>query len=237
MTNESPRGRAIVAGEGFLGLVEQAAGDGPDYRLELTAWDAAPDGRARAVARRRVEPGELVPIDAPPSGDAPRVGAAIAAFIPALEPFSFAGAGYDPFRSIASSLDRALIRPAGLSLALWAAIEGDLFRFAYDSGFTAALETARSTGEWARFAALNDLYRGLARALVPFGVAPPGWRAWLTGDERTGAAARGPVAGVGGGAAARALTRALSRGISSIRPALIKRAGASNCLALEPIGG
>ena len=105
--------------------------------------------------------------------------------------------GYDPFRSIASSLDRALIRPAGLSLALWAAIEGDLFRFAYDSGFTAALETERGAGEWARFAALNDLYRDLARAVLPFGVAPPGWRAWLTGDGRNGAAARGPVAGVG----------------------------------------
>lgn len=231
MTNETPRGRAIVAGDGFLGLVEAAAGDGPDGGLELTAWRSAPDGRAEAVARRRVEPGELVPMDAP------RVGAAIAAFIPALEPFSFAGAGYDPFRSIASSLDRALIRPAGLSLALWAAIEGDLFRFAYDSGFTAALETERGAGEWARFAALNDLYRDLARAVLPFGVAPPGWRAWLTGDGRNGAASRGPVAGVGGGAAARALTRALSRGISSIRPALIKRAGASDCLALEPIGG
>lgn len=222
MTNEPARRRAIVAGEGFLGLVE----------LELTAWRAAPDGRARAVATRALEPGELVPLGDVPLGDAP-----VAAFIPALGPFSFAGVDYDPFRSIASSLDRALIRPASLPLALWAALEGDLFRFAFDQGLTAAFETQRGSAEWARFAALNDLYRDLVRAILPFGAAPPGWRAWLTGDGRTGAAARGQVAGAGGSAAARALTRALGRGLSSIRPSLIQRAGTENCYVLEPIDG
>ncbi|HPB65415.1 MAG TPA: zf-HC2 domain-containing protein [Spirochaetales bacterium] len=207
-----------------------AAGDEPDGLFELTAWRAAPDGRTRAVAKRALQPAEIVPL-----GDVPD--AALAAFIPALGPFSFADVDYDPFRSIASSLDRALIRPAVPQLALWAAIEGDLFRFAYDAGFTAALETKRGTAEWARFAALNELYRDLVRAILPFGAAPPGWRPWLTGDGRNGAAARASPAGTASGAAARALARALGRGLSSIRPALMKRAGTANCFTLATIGG
>lgn len=70
-------------------------------------------------------------------------------------------------------------------MALWAAVEADLYRFAKDPGFTAAVDTAamEQPGEYRRFARLNDLYRDIVTLLVPYGLAPRRWTAWLKGLE------------------------------------------------------
>jgi hypothetical protein len=76
-------------------------------------------------------------------------------------------------------------RPNDTLMALWAAVETDLYRFAKDPGFTAAVDLA-ATGqpeEYRRFARLNDLYRDMVKLLVPHGLAPRRWTAWLMGQE------------------------------------------------------
>ncbi|MFH2114893.1 MAG: hypothetical protein ABIJ86_10345 [Spirochaetota bacterium] len=127
-----------------------------------------------------------------------------------LAPFEFGGIAYDPVGSMAASVTRlaaeepgwpggGLGRPddepggpderSGRSgdglLAMWAAIEADLYRFAKDTGFTAAVDAA-ATGQpedYRRFARLNDLYRDIVKLLVPYGLAPRRWTAWLRGQE------------------------------------------------------
>jgi hypothetical protein len=70
-------------------------------------------------------------------------------------------------------------------MALWAAVETDLYRFAKDPGFTAAVDGAATERpeEYRRFARLNDLYRDIVELLVPYGIPPRRWTAWLRGHE------------------------------------------------------
>jgi hypothetical protein len=111
-----------------------------------------------------------------------------------LAPFEFSGIPYDPLASMAASVARLApeTRPTGSPggpgdciMALWAAFEADLYRFAKDPGFTAAVDGAakEQPGEYRRFARLNDLYRDMVELLVPHGLAPRRWTAWLRGDE------------------------------------------------------
>jgi hypothetical protein len=120
-----------------------------------------------------------------------------------LAPYDFGGLVYDPLGSMASSLARLAAETpgrlvAGLPvhdpirdrmanglMALWAAIETDLYRFAKDPGFTAAVDAVAVTqpGEYRRFARLNELYRDLVKLLLPYGLVPGYWTAWLQGQE------------------------------------------------------
>ena len=108
-----------------------------------------------------------------------------------LAPYDFGGFVYDPLGSIANSLSRLPGQQAGCSqpndglMALWAAIEADLYRFAKDPGLTAAVDMAATeqAGEYHRFAQLNELYRDMVKLLVPYGLAPRRWTAWLRGQE------------------------------------------------------
>ncbi|MDX9898229.1 MAG: hypothetical protein RBT62_04870 [Spirochaetia bacterium] len=136
---------------------------------------------------------------------------------PALSSYAFGLQAYDPFESITASMDKASRCPSSLALALWAALEADLFRFAYDHGFTSALATAHGSDEWRRFAGLNARYRAMIRALVPFGLVPPAWNAWLRDDE--------PAMKVPG-RPARMLERMLTRPIVSVARALTAMVGA-----------
>lgn len=70
-------------------------------------------------------------------------------------------------------------------MALWAAMETDLYRFAKDPGPTAAVDGAarEQPGEYRRFARLNELYRDLVKMLLPYGLAPRRWTAWLRGQD------------------------------------------------------
>jgi hypothetical protein len=108
--------------------------------------------------------------------------------------FTFGSHNYDPFGSLGESLARAAgPAPAEdddggrwkpcIAAALWAAMEGDLYRFAFDMPFIRELEAHRESAEWKRFAGLNDLYRACIRAMVPSGIAPADWSSWLRGSE------------------------------------------------------
>ncbi len=70
-------------------------------------------------------------------------------------------------------------------MALWAALESDLYRFAKDRSFITALDAAETEqpGEYRRFALLNNLYRDMVKLLVPYGQAPRRWTAWLRGQD------------------------------------------------------
>ncbi len=115
---------------------------------------------------------------------------------PVWSPYRIGGQAYDPFESMETSLDRAGAAEGyevrgeggrwtpGLAAALWAAMEGDLYRFAFDMSFIRDLEAQRDSGEWKRFARLNDMYRACIRAMVPYGTAPAFWTDWLRGAER-----------------------------------------------------
>ena len=113
-----------------------------------------------------------------------------------LDTYRFGDIEYDPLDSIGLGLSRmaASVRSgaapgdahedAGLSsrraaMALRAVLETDLNRFAADRGFTAALDADRGSPGWTRFARLNGLYRGILRFLLPRGIAPRRWDAWL----------------------------------------------------------
>ena len=116
-----------------------------------------------------------------------------------FKPYNFGGISYDPLGSIAESLARlpaggpedcdagstgSDCGPDGL-MAFWTAMEADLYRFAKDPGFTAALDRAETEEpvEYRRFARLNNLYRDLVKLLLPYGIAPRRWSAWLRGQE------------------------------------------------------
>jgi hypothetical protein len=108
-------------------------------------------------------------------------------------PFAFGTHSYDPFGSLGESLARAAgPAPAGddggrwkpcIAAAMWAAMEGDLYRFAFDMPFIRELEARRDSAEWKRFAGLNGLYRACIQAMVPFGIAPADWSGWLRASE------------------------------------------------------
>jgi hypothetical protein len=125
-----------------------------------------------------------------PASSARRKGEQLLAFsLDLLAPFEFSGLAYDPLGSIAASVARLAAEDPGQSndclMALWAALESDLYRFAKDSGFTAAVDVAARDQpvEYRRFAQLNNLYRDLVELLVPYGQAPRRWTAWLRGQE------------------------------------------------------
>ncbi len=189
--------RASIIGERLFGLGEPDLASGA---LSVRLWVEAPDG---SVSRRDsvVRPDRLS-------------GALAVCYSAALSPYRFGLHAYDPFASLGASLDAAAERGGSLALALWAAMETDLFRFAFDGGFTAALEPYRDSDEWRRFAALNDLYRAAMRAVAPLGAVPPGWSAWLRGD-----AAAGP------GPLGRALGRLLTRPVVAVAPVLRRFSG------------
>ena len=205
--NGTGESRALVVGRSIFGLGSMSpAGNALAVRL----WSEDPDGRARW--RRSVE----IPMAAlePDSGsvDGPVAGRAIVAFDGAFDAYRFGLHDYDPWESLSSSLDRAAAGGAPLSLALWAAMEADLFHFAFDRGFTDALDGRRGSADWTRFARLNDLYRAFVRAIAPFGVVPPSWNSWLRDGGNKGPAVGGFLAG------------ALTRRVESLARTLRRRA-------------
>ena len=173
--------------------VAQGTGTSAAGLLRVLTWSEAPDGRANPCRTETVSAEVFAGRDA--------------AFKEALSPYRFGLQDYDPFQSLAASLDRAAEQGAGLSLAVWAALEADLFRFAFDHGFTAALDEARGTDDWLRFARLNALYRACVMAIAPLGIVPPAWNAWLRGDGKV----RFPLRGL-----SKALERTLTRKTGSI---------------------
>jgi hypothetical protein len=190
----TPSSLALAAiGSGTLDGGASATASGT---LQVLSWTEAPDGRTL------------------PRNTETIAGAALAGCDPALSaalsPYSFGLQSYDPFLSLAASLDRAAEQGASLSLAVWAAMEADLFRFAFDRGFTVALDEAGGTDDWLRFARLNDLYRACVKAIAPLGIVPPAWNSWLRDDGRSRFPPRGP---------GRILERVLTRGVGSIADA------------------
>jgi hypothetical protein len=197
-----PPSRAFLVTPTSLALATLAPGN-PDARtgepdtLQLLTWPQAPDGRTLPRHTEKFSGEAIIRLDP--------------VFNPALSPYVFGLQHYDPFQSLAASLDRAAEQGASLSLAVWAALEADLFRFAFDHSFTAALDEARGTETWRRFARLNALYRACIMALAPLGIVPPAWNAWLRDDGNV----RFPPQGIG-----RLLERSLTRRIGSIASAV-----------------
>ncbi len=205
MTTQNPR-RALLVTPSSLALATLAPGNSDasaaergTSSMQVLSWSQAPDGRT--LPRQT----ETIPTPATTDGSRP------IAFNPALSPYQFGLQRYDPFQSLAASLDRAAEQGASLSLAVWSAMEADLFRFAFDQGFTAALDEARGTDDWLRFARLNQLYRACIMAIAPPGIVPPAWNAWLRDDGT----ARFPLRGAG-----KVLERTLTRRIGSIAGAI-----------------
>lgn len=197
MTTQAPN-RALLVSPSSLALAALAPGD-PDALLVLS-WLQAPDGRTLPRSAETVSAEDF-------AGRGPD-------FDEALSPYRFGLQQYDPFQSLAASLDRAAEQGAGLPLAVWAALEADLFRFAFDQSFTAALDEARGTDAWHRFARLNLLYRACVMAIAPLGIVPPAWNAWLRDDGNV----RFPPRGIN-----RALELILTRRIGSIADAASRR--------------
>ena len=194
--------RALLVTPTSLSLATFAPGN-PDARtaepgtLLVLSWSESPDGKTLPRHTETIN-GEAL------AGRNP-------AFNEALSPYQFGLQHYDPFQSLAASLDRAAEQGASLSLAVWAAMEADLFRFAFDIDFTRALDEARGTDDWLRFARLNALYRACVMAIAPPGIVPPAWNAWLRDDGT----ARFPLHGAG-----KVLERTLTRRIGSIAGAI-----------------
>ncbi|MBU0928362.1 MAG: hypothetical protein KKA67_11465 [Spirochaetes bacterium] len=229
--------RALLAGERYFGMGTLDEGSGA-LRVEAYAEDpggvvySLADEEISTVSLRAIAEGSGA-ILGPRTFRGPRsvLGLrAIVAFDPALGPFRFGLHNYDPFRSLSASLGRAEGGTASLALALWAAMEGDLFRFAYDGDFTTALETARGSGEWGRFAELNDLYRAMIRAVAPFGTVPPSWSAWLRDDP--GSRGAGSTGSSLGRKIDKALGKAVTRPSSAVCSALLRARGGSGLFEL-----
>ena len=203
--------RALFIGKGFLGL-GTARLVAPELAYSIEAFQ---DDPVRGVVRFFPDPVPVSSLEPWRIADG-RAGAL--AFVDGpWSAFSFGTHGYDPFGSIGESLARAADTAtdgddggrwkAGLATALWAAMEGDLYRFAFDMTFIHELETQRDSGEWKRFARLNDLYRACIRAIVPYGIAPSAWSDWLRGSVQAAGSQTGPR---------RALERALTRPVDAI---------------------
>jgi hypothetical protein len=197
MTTQTPN-RALLVTPTSLTL---ATPEPDGSTMQLLCWTEAPDGRTRPHCT------ETVSVEAFAERNP--------AFNPALSPYQFGLQRYDPFESLGDSLDRAASTGSPLAMALWAAMESDLFRFAYDGGFTSDLELVRDGPEWYRFARLNDLYRAIIRAIVPFGIVPPSWSSWLRNPARP-AQRHSRIAALG--------TRILTRDIGAIHRVILARA-------------
>lgn len=180
---------ALVTGNGALGLARVVAPDaapldagnpakeglaeGP--RLSVTLLRPARQGKAgTAIERLSLRLASIA--NALP--DSPSE-ALVAAFTPVLAPFEFGSFAYDPASELEAALALACERARGPGYAAWALAEPALFRFAFDPLITGELEEAKGSPEWRRFAGLNELYRALVKAVLPFGVAPPGWASGL----------------------------------------------------------
>ncbi len=196
--------RALLIGEGYLGMGVLCRDEGL-IRVRGYAQDEA------GMLYERPE--MLVPLtEPPPLATTLEPGLAVRFLADAtLSSYTFGSQTYDPFESISASMDKASRCPAGLALALWAALEADLFRFAFDQGFTAALATMQGSDEWRRFAGLNDRFRAAVRVIAPLGLVPPAWNAWLRSDVPVKASQ---------GRLARILERMLTRPIVSVARAL-----------------
>jgi hypothetical protein len=208
-------GRALFIGKGLLGLgIAQTDTLPPTYSLE-----AFHDDPVRGVVR-------FLPAPIPLAGLSPlriseqRPGAGTLAIVDGIwTAFTFGTCCYDPFGSLGESLSRAADTApaptgdegggwkASLATALWAAMEGDLYRFAFDLPFIRELEAQKDSDEWRRFARLNDLYRACIRAIVPFGIAPAAWNDWISASGQT----TGKQSGY-----RRALERVLARPVDAI---------------------
>ncbi len=164
--------------------------------MQLLSWTETPDSRTLPRRTEKISGEAIIRLDP--------------VFNEALSPYRFGLQQYDPFQSLTDSLNRAAEQGASLSLAVWAALEADLFRFAFDQGFTAALDETRGTDEWLRFARLNDLYRACVMAIAPLGIVPPAWNGWLRDDDKAGFPPRGMH---------KTLERILTRRIGSIADA------------------
>jgi len=167
---------ALVLGEDAFGL---ARAHSPFLRIRLLETK---DGRGRPARLRDYSPplDELTPLGEPlRRGESP--GARLwVAFTPVLAPYRLGGFSYDPPTEIEQALEAAYAlatarRGPWDAFAAWAVAEAGLYRFASDPTVTAALDAAEGEPEWRRFAYLNELYRSIIRAILPLGVAPPGW--------------------------------------------------------------
>jgi hypothetical protein len=185
--------RALFVGKGFLGLgTAEQDSSGLVFRVQTFRDD--PASGVVIFFSRLVSDSTLSPWTGHEErgrfGDAGT--AAFIALDPVWQPYAFGQNSYDPFESLAASLGRAAAAVIGdraarvhdrwsasTATALWAAMEGDLYRFAFDTSFTSSLETFRDTAEWKRFARLNDLYRSCIKAIAPYGIVPSDWSAWL----------------------------------------------------------
>lgn len=220
----------MILRHGGLGLgTVESTDSGP--LLRVVAYDAGSAG-ATAVG---VPLTGVAPDDGPAQrwADRPAV-ATLAVFDASLEPYAFGLQHYDPFESLGSSLDRlgrgveaepgARPSESAIVMAVWAAMEGDLFRFAFDGGFTADLELVRGGAEWYRFARLNDMYRATIKAIAPFGITPRSWTAWLRDQAAPVPRPRGLAA---------SLERVLCRGIDAMHGAILCRAEPGSIFALR----
>jgi len=208
----------LLAGKGFLGLgvLEQGL---VGSTLHIETYHDDPSRGAVVFSTALIAATDLVMYTADSVHQPDKT---LVFFDAAWLPYAFGLQTYDPFESIKASLYKAhehesgtATMQTGLALALWSAMEGDLFRFAYDAGFTAELEKDKGTQEWRRFARLNDLYRSIIKAIVPSGINPANWTAWL---RNSGQSIQPPsrLAGL--------QVRLLTRHIDSIVPALVKAA-------------
>jgi hypothetical protein len=215
----------LLAGEGFLGLgVLERGLEGNALQVETYNDDPSRGGVVASTAI--VAEADLA---ACPSHSAFQPDTTLILFDAAWLPFAFGLQAYDPFVSIKASLSKAQKQEpqagtsnvqagtsnvqADIALAFWSAMEGDLFRFAFDDGFIAGLEKARGTSEWRRFARLNDLYRAFIKAIVPSGISPAKWTTWL----RNNGESIKPSTRLD-----ELQARLLTRHIDSIMPALVK---------------
>lgn len=192
--------RALIIAEGYLGLGVFCRAEGV---MRVTGYA---EDEAGNLSR---QPEMLVPLEDPGLQAATLVSGLAVRVFPdtVLSSYNFGLQAYDPFESITASLTKASSCPASLALALWAALEADLFRFAFDQGFTASLAKMQDTDEWIRFARLNNKYRAIVRSIAPLGLVPPAWNAWLRDDVPL-KASQGHLAGI--------LERMLTRPIVSV---------------------
>lgn len=216
---------ALVTGNGTLGLAriappdaEAPAGEGfaAEPRLSVTLLRPAGLGPGGALIERlRLPLASLAPPAALPGSASEEL---VAAFTPVLAPFDFGTFAYDPASELEAALGLAQERAGGPAYAAWSLAEPALFRFAFDPSIAEALDEAKGSPEWYRFAGLNELYRALLKAVLPFGLVPPGWAACLRESRPNGATDEATAAPelAGGRPVAEAIARTMARGLSRI---------------------
>ena len=222
----------MLAGNGYLGLgtLEEKPG-GPV--LQVDAFQDDPSRGVVALSRIEHTMSDLVDFLATERN---KTNSTLVFFDRIWLPFTFGHQTYDPFESIGPVLHRAASCGSpedgsrwmpSLATALWASLESDLFRFAFDDGFIDGLRMIKDSPDWRRFARLNDIHRAFIRALVPSGIIPGNWNAWI---RSTGETFRAP-------SPFRTLTeRLLSRGIGSIAKVMVKLAPPGALFTIPPSG-